>query len=81
MSVDTPSVVTDYEQQENFETGRVMGRIDREWMSYYPPPNSDAAMLAGYEAGWSQQDLIETQDQPNTADEAWFELQMEYLDL
>ena len=70
--------VTPYAQQENFETGRTIGRVDRQYMTYNPPRNSDASMLAGYEAGWSQQDLIETEDQPTTEDEARWELELEY---
>jgi hypothetical protein len=74
----TASAVTPYAQQENFETGRSIGRIDREWAVYDPPRNSDAAMLAGYETGWSQQDVIETESHADTDEEARFELELDY---
>jgi len=77
VSIDTQSVVTPYAQQENYETGRMLGRLDRTWNTYCPPRNDDAAMLAGYESGWSQQDLIESESHADTDDEARFELELD----
>jgi hypothetical protein len=76
--------VTPYAQQENYETGRAIGRVDREWNSYSPPRNSDAALLAGYDAGWTEIDRLEESgvlNTPDTDEEAQFELDLEYLDL
>lgn len=75
---ETASVVTPYDQQENYETGRMLGQLDRTWGTYCPPRNGDAAMLAGYESGWSLQNLIEMDAQPDTDEEAQFELELAY---
>lgn len=77
MSMDTQSVVTPYAQETNYETGRMLGQLDRTWGTYCPPRDADPAMLAGYETGWSQQNLIETESHADTDDEAQFELELD----
>lgn len=76
----TASAIASYAQQEDYETGRIIGRTDREWAIYNPPRNGNAAMLAGYESAWSQQNLIETESHADTDEEARFELDLDYAE-
>jgi len=80
MEDETGSVVlTPY--AENYDIGQDLGRLDYSWHCYQPPANGDAAMLAGYDAGWRLQEFIQTErltEQPSTADEARFERELTY---
>jgi len=83
ITTETASVVTPYAQETSYETGRMIGRIDRQWGHYHPPHNNDAAMITGYELGWSEQDRAEQQDiasMPNTPEEEAFELEIDYAE-
>ena len=80
MSIVAAPAVTPYDQEANFETGRCIGRLDRTWGAYDPPPNSDAAMLQGYDRGWIEQEMIMSELSPATDQEAQFELDSEALD-
>jgi len=74
----TTSVITPYSQEEQYETGRILGHIDHKSGWYFPPPNSSAAMLAGYETGWSLQDQIERESQPDSEHESQWEEDLYY---
>ena len=81
------AAVTPYEQQENYETGHSIGRVDRQWNSYTPPRSDGTAamdaLILGYDAGWSELDRFEdcAANMADTDEEARFENDLEYLQL
>lgn len=84
MPQETASVITPIPQETSYEIGRDLGRMGRAWGFYDPPPNSDAYMLAGYDAGWAWQDQIYAEgltELPATDHEARWELELEYAEL
>ena len=82
MSIVAAPAITPYDQDVCFEVGRDIGKIDREWGVYDPPPTAkqNAAMLQGYDRGWIEQEMIMSELSPATDQEAQFELDSEALD-
>jgi len=87
MSIDTQSVVTPYDQETNYETGRIMGQVDYRIGITYPRTPwgifaDDAAACQGYERGWieaEEEECLEAlTNSPATDEEAQFELELEY---